>query len=286
MANEREHSDKNCEQPRFIDVAGEYEICRFDNGAWSLRDKLPDGDRAHVRYLSPFEQGLVEGALRSLSPSSTSLTRDEIGVLEAALLNGMNPAGKLMIATGWNVILGKLHAMKSLLLSATRQLPPCPKCGETDVQAAGPDWTDTGVKAEITCPRCEHAWTADFQIACTASATAFTEERLRLIARKHAHDACNPINALDPASVQEEFRCQEIIFYALKEAAASDTARLDWLERVKDAHFEPLNHHAKAISKVKLFTVETQSVVGNTAREAIDLAMAREQFDIKGERHG
>lgn len=116
-----------------------------------------------------------------------------------------------------------------------------------------------------------------------SSATAFTEERLRLIARKHAHDACNPINALDPASVQEEFRCQEIIFYALKEAAASDTARLDWLERVKDAHFEPLNHHAKAISKVKLFTVETQSVVGNTAREAIDLAMAREQFDIHRE---
>jgi hypothetical protein len=46
-----------------------------------------------------------------------------------------------------------------------------------------------------------------------------SDARLREIAKKHAHAACNPTNALDKVSAQEEFRCQEVIFYALKDAA-------------------------------------------------------------------
>lgn len=42
----------------------------------------------------------------------------------------------------------------------TLELPACPRCGDADTHAAAPDWTDAGIAAEMTCPRCEHAWTA------------------------------------------------------------------------------------------------------------------------------
>ena len=45
-----------------------------------------------------------------------------------------------------------------------RLLPACPNCGDSDTQAAPPDWTDDGVTAEMTCPGCEHAWTAAWRL--------------------------------------------------------------------------------------------------------------------------
>lgn len=52
-----------------------------------------------------------------------------------------------------------------------------------------------------------------------------------------------------------------------------DTARLDWLQRVKDATFSAANSHAKDISKICLFTIETQHIRADSVRDVIDEAM-------------
>ncbi len=59
---------------------------------------------------------------------------------------------------------------------------------------------------------------------------------------------------------------------AVSEAHALDAKRLDWLQKVKDAHFTALNGHAD-IAAIKLWTVPSQHVRGNTIREVIDEAM-------------
>lgn len=53
------------------------------------------------------------------------------------------------------------------------------------------------------------------------SSARLSEDRLREIAKKHARQACNPINALDQVSLQEQVRAEEVIFYALKDAAGA-----------------------------------------------------------------
>lgn len=48
--------------PRHIDL-GTHDLCRFDDGRWSLRFKLELNDVAHVRYLNDFEAQMVDAAL-------------------------------------------------------------------------------------------------------------------------------------------------------------------------------------------------------------------------------
>lgn len=62
-------------------------------------------------------------------------------------------------------------------------------------------------------------------------------ERLREIARRHARQACNPTNALDKVSLQEQVRAEEVIFYALKEAAESSPSAT--------SSFTPTHRHAE-----------------------------------------
>lgn len=57
--------NEKLEEGRFLDL-GDLEVCRFDNGKWSLRKKLQDDDRAHLRYLNEFEVRLLLSALRSV----------------------------------------------------------------------------------------------------------------------------------------------------------------------------------------------------------------------------
>lgn len=52
-------------------------------------------------------------------------------------------------------------------VALTSGLGGCPRCGDTDLQAAAPDWTDAGISAEMTCPRCEHQWTAHWVVTLT-----------------------------------------------------------------------------------------------------------------------
>lgn len=62
-------------EPMFLDVNEQYELCRFPdpNGQWSLRLKLPDNDRAHRRYLDELETQMVEAALNA--PRSENRTQ-------------------------------------------------------------------------------------------------------------------------------------------------------------------------------------------------------------------
>ena len=56
--------------------------------------------------------------------------------------------------------------------------------------------------------------------ASAAPLPTLPEDVLRAIAKKHALNACSPINALTPVAPHMLFRAQEVIYYALKEAAS------------------------------------------------------------------
>jgi hypothetical protein len=62
-------------------------------------------------------------------------------------------------------------------VASTAGLGGCPRCGDTDLYAAAPDWTDTGISAEMTCPRCEHQWTAKWSVTLLTPNAALTGAR-------------------------------------------------------------------------------------------------------------
>ncbi len=65
----------------------------------------------------------------------------------------------------------------------------------------------------------------------------------------------------------------ESAFRCVGGTTSDDTARIDWLQRVKDVEFKATNQHALAISRVSIFTTATQRITGRNVREVIDDAM-------------
>jgi hypothetical protein len=45
-------------EPTFIDL-GIYDLCKFSNGEWSLREKLRGDDVSHIRYLDMLERAIA-----------------------------------------------------------------------------------------------------------------------------------------------------------------------------------------------------------------------------------
>lgn len=110
-------------------------------------------------------------------------------------------------------ITNMVTALRAFVPSSKGQFPACPKCGERDVQAAGPDWADTGITSEMTCPRCEHTWTATFSVVSFPSAiesSPMTEQELTLLIDYHDNqDAMAEAMGVDECSLYHAKRSAE-----------------------------------------------------------------------------
>ena len=64
-------------EPVFLKVGDKFELCRFpSNGEWSVRERQPRGDVAHIRYLTEFEVQMVESAMAQ-RPSLAAPQQDD-----------------------------------------------------------------------------------------------------------------------------------------------------------------------------------------------------------------
>ena len=63
--------------PRIFSLSDDYEICRFDNGQWSFRQKI-GGDVAHIRYLHGFEKQLVDTVIAAMPAAAPKPDGDAV----------------------------------------------------------------------------------------------------------------------------------------------------------------------------------------------------------------